>query len=611
MSFMYNPYPYDDWSPVNSPKLESDVITSIEFNSQASANELVKVIEEKINGQKDSFPVVAFEGYIGAEWKNMINLVSQRLELRNIGLEVINFADCFKASKDLDEELDYYLHEDKIKDPVSLFGKVYKGGYEGLLDKKKIALLKERLEKKGRNKVVLIYGNGCAIKELRAFYNLICYFDITPKTSILRAREGKFANLGDQLAKPVKKLIRRCYYVDFECAFALRRELFNNHVLDFYVTNDNIDEERLLSRSSLEAIFSSLVSYPFRCKPVYMEGVWGGYYIKHLRNLPEKMRNCAWVFDLIPSEVSILVQVKDKLIEFPFYSFVQMEGESMMGKQCMKDFKGYFPIRFNYDDTFHSNGNMSIQVHSGHDYNIQNYNEFGRQDESYYVVVTGHNAKTYVGFNEDASPDEFINKAKQSEKDCSEIDYQKYINHVKSKPGTQVLLPAGTIHSSGRNQVVLEIGSLTIGSYTYKLYDYVRKDLDGNPRPIHTWHGERVVCKDRTTSWVNNNLVQDPQIIASGNGWTEYSVGKHDLMYFCLRRLEFEKEIKGDTKGNFHVLSLVDGEKIKVRSIKNPDKYYIANYMDIIVVPANMGEYVIENMGDQPVCVHKTMLKYD
>ncbi len=48
----------------------------------------------------------------------------------------------------------------------------------------------------------------------------------------------------------------------------------------------------------------------------------------------------------------------------------------------------------------------------------------------------------------------------------------------------QFMLPGGTIHASGRNQLILEIGSLTVGSYTFKLYDYLRADLDGTRRPI-------------------------------------------------------------------------------------------------------------------------------
>jgi mannose-6-phosphate isomerase class I len=171
------------------------------------------------------------------------------------------------------------------------------------------------------------------------------------------------------------------------------------------------------------------------------------------------------------------------------------------------------------------------------------------------------------------------------------------------------MLPAGTIHSSGRDQLILEIGSLTVGSYTYKLYDYLRADLDGKPRPIHTWHGDRVLAKNRNASWVKENIVQDPRLVRKGETWAEYIVGEHDLLYFSLRRLEFENEIEDNTNGKFHVLSLVDGEKVMVQSLDNPELSYTQEYLDVVVVPANMGRYVIKNLGNQPVCIHKTMLK--
>ena len=389
----------------------------------------------------------------------------------------------------------------------------------------------------------------------------------------------------------------------------MRWDLIKNDAIDYYVASNDPENISLIPRESFSNITSALVKNPLRCKPVYLEGVWGGHYITNLRNLPETMRNCAWVFDLIPLEVSIVVEAGGLLLDLPFFTFVQKEGQQLMGQACVNKFGGYFPIRFNYDDSYHSSGNMSIQLHSGHKYNVENYGEHGRQDESYYIVTTGHGAKTYIGFYEDADPDEFVRLVKKSEKEFTPVDYQKYINHIESKPGVQVMLPAGTIHSSGRNQVVLEIGSLTIGSYTYKMYDYLRADLDGKPRPIHTYHGERELKKERTTSWVKENLVQAPKLVRNGEGWAEYIVGEHDLLYFSLRRFEFEDKIEDDTKGKFHVLTLVDGEKVRVQSLDNPELGYTQNYLDVVVVPANIGRYVVKNLGNQPVTIHKTMLK--
>ena len=613
MSFMFNPYDYDDVNVVNRPTLSTEIISSVKSGTKESALHISKLLIDKINKKGGSSVVLALDGYISANWDQMVNLISQNLKLKSIKIIAVNFAEIYKASEQLDKELSGCLEIDLEKDPVLLFGKVFKGTYEDLLDNKKLNDLKKKLgdakSSGDKREVIIVYGCGCAIKSLRSVYDYILYFDVIPRNVILRARGGSYSNLGDSIARPIKEILRRCYYVDFEVAVKLRGELVRNNIIDYYVASDNPDKLNMIPRESLSSIMSSLVKYPLRCKPVYLEGVWGGQYLKKLRNLPDEMRNCAWIFDLIPMEVSIVVEAGSTKLEFPFYTFVQKEGVNLMGKDCVEKFGGYFPIRFNYDDTYHSNGNMSIQVHSGHDYNINNYNEFGRQDESYYIVATGHGAKTFIGFNDGIDPDEFIRETKKSEKEFTTIDYEKYINHIESKPGIQLMLPAGTIHSSGRNQVVLEIGSLTIGSYTYKLYDYLRSDLDGVPRPIHTWHGERVLCKERNSTWVNENLIQKPVVVRQGDGWSESIVGEHDLLYYSLRRLEFWKTIEDNTTDKFHVLALVDGEKVIVQSNDHPEFCFTQNYMDIIIVPANIGKYTIKNLGNQPVCIHKTMLK--
>ena len=138
---------------------------------------------------------------------------------------------------------------------------------------------------------------------------------------------------------------------------------------------------------------------------------------------------------------------------------------------------------------------MSIQCHPDAEYVMKNHSELGRQDESYYVCVTAQDAKTYLGFQNEDSCEKFFAAAEKAQETHELIDYTQYINAVPSVPGTQVMIPAGTVHASGRNQVILEIGSLTVGSYTYKLYDYQRIDPQtGLPRPIHLKMGAVDAC---------------------------------------------------------------------------------------------------------------------
>lgn len=612
MSFMFNPVDFDDQGAINRISLDEETAASIVSGTGESAAYISELLSD-LTIEKERPVIAVFDGYIGALWEQSLKLITENLESVSVKVIPEDFRKVFKSSDLLDELFKGHLPSDREKDPVLLFGKLFKGTYDDILDDQKTDELIERLRvhrnSGGAGKVILVYGCGSAIQRVRQLSDYVFYLDVAPKNIILRARKGLFANLGDTAPRGIEEFIRRCYYVDYEIASRHRGELLTGSHIDFYIDGNDLSGMKMMPRRAFDSIMSALVRYPVRCKPVYLEGVWGGQFIRKFRNLPRSVRNVAWAYDLIPLEVSIVVAYGKTGIEFPFFTFVQKEGLNLMGKECVEKFKGYFPVRFNYDDTWHSSGNMSIQVHSGHEYNVENFGELGRQDEGYYVVATGHGARTFAGFSEDADVDEFICEVKKSETEHTVVDYEKYVNYVRSYPGMQVLLPAGTIHASGRNQVVLETGSLTVGSYTYKLYDYLRPDLNGRPRPIHTWHGERVLMKDRKTAWVRENLVRPPVIIRKGEGWAEYIVGEHDLLYFSLRRFEFEKEIEDDTRGRFHVLTLVDGEKVIIRSAENPELFYEQYFLDVVIVPANMGRYIVKNEGNQPVCIHKTMLK--
>ena len=594
MSFMFHPYPYVDHDAVN-------VISGRGVTPVKGAIPVAKKIAALLKEGKN----VAVDAYPGADVTVLVNTVRQQL-----GGAAVTFIDAESLLKDADTIADMllpYLPEDREEDPVLLYGRRYKGGYEGLQDDRKVQALKELL---GREKSVLVYGRGALVSALRGCYGARIWMDVTPRTAALNFKYGHARNLGAKADLPYGLLMRRNYYVDFETAVDLRWSLIREKQLDYYITADVPEEMQLVSFADLLTLFDELCERPFRCRPVYLEGVWGGFYFTRLRHLPGKMRNCAWIFDMIPMEVSIVAKLGDNEFEAPFFTFIQAMGEKLLGRQAMEQFGGYFPIRFNYDDTYHSNGNMSVQCHPDEAYVVKNHDELGRQDESYYVCVTAQGAKTFLGFNEKDSCREFFEKAREAEKTHELIDYEKYINAVPSVPGTQVMIPAGTVHASGRNQVILEIGSLTVGSYTYKLYDYQRIDPQtGLPRPIHLKMGSRVIHGERTKEWVRDNLVNHGYVVREGKDWKEVVVGEHDLLYFSLRNLIFWDKIEDDTDGLFHVLSLVDGEKVKVVSQEDPGKFYIMNSLDIVVIPASLGKYTIENLGVGSVTVHKTLLK--
>ncbi len=594
MSFMFNPYPYDDQNAVNHITNNGIDLSGIAVGNEATAKKISKLV--KVG------KIIAIDGYASVDFKKILSLVKGKFTS-------IDVSTIYKSDSVLHELFRENLPMDRDKDPILLYGKIFKDGFVGIFDDEKLNNLKKTLAQ--NSDAVILYGHGALCSELALYADIKIYADLTPKKAVLNIKKGEYKNFGSDKLLPFKQTMRRCYYVDFELEFSLRCKLLANKALDYYISADDTDNLTMIDGNVLDKLLCRALDYPLRQRPVYLEGVWGGYYVYNRRNLPKTMKNCAWVFDLIPMEVSTVLKIEGYTIEVPYYVVVAAHGEKLMGKRCVEEFHGFFPIRFNYDDTFHASGNMSIQLHPGEQYCKETYGELGRQDESYYVFVTGQGACTYLGFNKDADVNEFLSEIKRSEKDHQPVDYQKYIYGVKSEPGTQVMIPAGTIHASGQNQVILEIGSLTVGSYTYKMYDYVRRDLDGSPRPIHSYYGEKNLNHEITEDYVNANLVNGRKRVLNQEGDAcEMVVGECDELYFSLRNLCFGDYMTDNTNDDFCVLALVDGEDVTVRSKKNPEYSYRMDHLDMIVIPASMGEYeLVNNKPGTKIVMHKTMLK--
>ncbi|KUO71024.1 MAG: hypothetical protein APF77_15100 [Clostridia bacterium BRH_c25] len=604
MSFMFKPLAYDDVTAINRPVLSSFITEAIAVGNENAAATIIKSVDRS---QK---PVILVDGYVGSDFANFVNELQKQI--------------AGKSSKSFDMK-EVYLSEEEINeltrsnlplnyddDPVLLFGSIFEGRIEDFIDSEK---LKNRIDEiLDFDGVSIVYGHGCTVKPLLELAAKVVYIDISPKSTAVRAREGKFMNIGDNEIRPFNALMRRNYFVDFEIVIHQRNKLVNENLVDFYIDGNNDDKYKLLPFEAFKELLGTLVKYPFRCKPVYLEGIWGGEYIRKIRNIPMDIsKNIAWIFEFIPMEVSIVVDVNAFNFELPFATFMSLQGEFIIGKKAYEWFDGYFPVRFNYDDTYHSDGNMSVQVHPEGDFTRKHYNEKGSQDEAYYVIATGHNAKTYVGFKNDADVGEFLDLAEKSQRYGTDVDYKKYINAEDSIPGKQFMLPAGTIHASGQNQLILELGSLTIGSYTYKIYDYNRKDKDGKTRPIHLKNARKVLKHNRNADWVRKNIAIEPIQIKESGDFKEFIVGDTDLMYYQTSRVELKTNGSYKSKNNdqFTVITLVDGEEIEVYSESNPNFKFTQKYLEIVVIPSAITDYVIINKGYQPAVVHKTYLKPD
>ena len=113
--------------------------------------------------------------------------------------------------------------------------------------------------------------------------------------------------------------------------------------------------------------------------------------------------------------------------------------------------------------------------------------------------------------------------------------------------------------------MVLEI-SATPYIFTFKMWDWGRLGLDGIPRPIHLEHGLRNIQWDRTTAWVEKNLVNRITEVARGDGWVEERTGLHEREFIETRRHWFTGSVPHCTNGGVNVLNLCEGREAIVES---------------------------------------------
>jgi hypothetical protein len=183
------------------------------------------------------------------------------------------------------------------------------------------------------------------------------------------------------------------------------------------------------------------------------------------------------------------------------------------------------------------------------------------------------------------------------------------VNQFPARKHDHFLIPAGTIHCSGADSMVLEI-SATPYIFTFKLWDWGRVGLDGTPRPIHLEHGVRNIQWDRTTDWVGNNLVNQFVPISAGEGWREERTGLHELEFIETRRHWFTGAVPHQTDGTVHVLNLVEGEEAVVESPHHAFEPFVIHYAETFIVPAAVGLYTIRPHGPSIGKECATMLAY-
>ncbi|HTI99682.1 MAG TPA: class I mannose-6-phosphate isomerase [Dongiaceae bacterium] len=537
---------------------------------------------------------IIFDGMSGVMWGDFRARLAPELARLGLDYEWLDVAEALLEESAIDGLVAPYLGGN---DP--LFGLHNPLPLEKFFDPDKLKALARRV---AAGKRTILYGTGAALSETAGF---LVYLDV-PKNEIqFRSRAGTVTNLGARRPAAPKQMYKRFYFVDWPPLRRHQAELLPR--LDLLVDSQRPDEPTFMSGADFRAGLAAAARSWFRVRPWFEPGPWGGQWMKQrFAGLAPEAPNLAWSFELISPENGLAFTSAGRLLEAAFDWLMFRDHRAVLGDFAAR-FGSAFPIRFDYLDTF-SGGNLSLQCHPRPEYTARHFGEPFTQDETYYITDCGPDAEVYLGFQEGINAPEFQGALEKSFREASELDVQRFVQiHTAQKHGLY-LIPNGTIHCSGRNNLVLEI-SATPYIFTFKMYDWMRLDLDGQPRPLNISRAMDNLYFDRQGERVAQEFIAHPQILARGAGWELTHLPTHAAHFYDVHRFDFAANatISASTSGSPHVLNVVEGGSV-VLEVPHfpPQRFYFA---ETFVVPAAAGTYQLRNDTGQPVKVIKAFLK--
>ncbi|RAR46636.1 type I phosphomannose isomerase catalytic subunit [Flavobacterium lacus] len=311
------------------------------------------------------------------------------------------------------------------------------------------------------------------------------------------------------------------------------------------------------------------ILYPFTFTPILKERIWGGTKLKNYLNKPISSENTgeSWELSSLPNEVSVInngffkgKNLNELLEQFP---------EEILGKVVYSRFGKQFPLLFKYLD---ARENLSIQLHPNDELAKKRHNSFGKT-EMWYVMQADENARLIIGFKENSSKEEYLQKLESNE-------ILSLLNEVPVKKGDVFFLETGTIHAIGAGIVLAEIQQTS--DVTYRIYDWDRVDANGKERELHTELAVDAINYQTTSAKKEYTAIVNK------------STPVVNCPYFKTSIISLNDEVLIDkTSDSFMVLMCTEGNF----ELLFEDKKYTYQTGDTVLIPAVFTSFMLKGIA--------------
>ncbi len=294
--------------------------------------------------------------------------------------------------------------------------------------------------------------------------------------------------------------------------------------------------------------------------PAFKSPIWSGEKLKEIykENSPEKIGE-AWVLSAHKDGQSIVTGGS-------FDGLALSDALDKMGKEALgakaADFE-FFPQLIKFIDT---SDFLSVQVHPSDEYALINEGQYGKT-EVWYIIDAQKDCGIYFGLKDSLSKKELLSMA-------ADGSIEEHLEFIKVKKGECYFVKPGTIHAIGKGVTLAEVQQNS--NLTYRLYDFLRKDKDGNYRELHLDKAAKVSVLEP----LEYSKDGQEEIIDGGSIKTVAQ-----CEYFTAKAVQLKGDIKLCNKDSFVSAVIISGSgKIEKEEFKTGDSFF---------VPANYGEFTL------------------
>lgn len=312
-------------------------------------------------------------------------------------------------------------------------------------------------------------------------------------------------------------------------------------------------------------------NYPMKFRPILKERLWGGTKLKTVLNkdITSDITGESWELSGVKGDISVIANGDAEGISLQ--ELIHRSPEKILGKSVWERFGTEFPILIKFID---AQQDLSIQVHPNDELAQKRHNCLGKT-EMWFVMQAEKEAQLIIGFNKNTDQQEY-------EKHLSEGTLTELMNYENVEKGSTFFINTGKVHAIGGGILLAEIQQTS--DITYRVYDFNRKDAQGNLRELHTQQALDAIDYEKKDDF----KVNYPTEVNSPNPMVR-------CPYFITNYLRLDADYQADlsTRDSFSIYICVEGNG----TLSNENGSVPLRKGETVMLPAATQQLHIETLG--------------